>query len=232
MILVGGLLGSSHCVGMCGGFAAMVGLQTSTVMGNLRAQLAFSCGRLMSYTCLGAIAGFAGQSLIKMMPKLIDIPAVLCVVAGLFLSWEGLKATGIFRGSKTGASTSACLFAPLFSSLLKGRGLSRTFVAGIAIGLLPCGLVYAFVSLATSTGDMLAGGLTMLCFGIGTVPLMVITGCGSMFLNWTARQRIWQIAAWSVVATGLLTVSRGAAFFQTASESTSPSCPFCAQSVL
>ncbi len=227
LTMLGGLLGSSHCVGMCGGFAAIVGLRTGSLAGNLRAQLIYSAGRIMSYATLGAIAGFAGQRLSDSLPKMINIPAVLSLVAGLFLVREGLLATGLFARRVKGSSTTGCLLGPLFSTILKTPGARNTFVAGIVTGLLPCGLVYAFVSLAASSGDLLVGARTMLAFGLGTVPLMVVTGCGAALLSWAARQRLWQVAAWSVVMTGLLTIGRGVGFLQLNAEPQAVSCPFC-----
>ncbi len=227
LTMLGGLLGSSHCVGMCGGFAAVIGLQTGSLLGNLRAQLSYSSGRLMSYGTLGAIAGFAGQRIAQSLPGGINIPAVMCIFAGLFLLREGLLATGLLRRRVTGSSTSACLLGPMFSTILKTPGLRHTFVAGIITGLLPCGLVYAFISLAASTGDLLQGLATMVAFGLGTVPLMVATGCGTALLSWAARQRLWRFAAWSVIATGLLTVVRGVGFLNLAAEPKPAVCPFC-----
>ena len=227
LVMLGGLLGSSHCVGMCGGFAALVGLNTGTFAGNLRAQLVYSGGRLMSYTALGGLAGFAGKRLVNSVPGMVNVPAILCIIAGAFLVREGLLASGWWPRRVTGASTTGCLLKPLFSTLLKTPGARNVFVAGIVTGLLPCGLVYAFVSLAASSGDLLNGMGTMLAFGVGTIPLMVVTGCGASLLSWTARQRMWKFAAWSVVATGLLTLGRGAAFLQTTNQPTSGACPFC-----
>lgn len=229
LVMLGGLLGSSHCVGMCGGFAAMVGMNTGTVWGNLRAQLIYSAGRLISYATLGAVAGFAGKRLIETAPAVANVPAALCIIAGVVLLREGLMATGIWPRRIAGTSAGACLLGPLFSSLFRLPGARNVFVAGVATGLLPCGLVYAFVSLAGSTGDFLQGMLTMLAFGAGTVPLMVLTGCGASLLSWTAQQRFWRVAAWSVVATGLLTLGRGLAFVQLEPEAKPPTCPFCAQ---
>ncbi len=228
LVMLGGLLGSSHCVGMCGGFAALVGLRHQTLAKNFHAQLVFSGGRLMSYATLGAVAGFAGQRLIESLPTMINVPAVLCLAAGLLLVREGFLATGVFPRRVTGVSTSGCLLGPMFSTILKAPGARHTFVAGIVTGLLPCGLVYAFVSLAASSGDFLEGLGTMLAFGAGTVPLMVITGCGAALLSMTLRQRLWRLAAWSVVATGLLTLGRGAAFLQQDSKPAPVVCPFCA----
>ncbi|MBS0206096.1 MAG: sulfite exporter TauE/SafE family protein [Planctomycetes bacterium] len=227
LVMMGGLLGSSHCLGMCGGFAALVGLRHDTLVRNLRAQLVFSSGRLMSYGTLGAVAGFAGRRLVESLPKMINVPAILCLVAGLFLVREGLLATGLFRRRISGTSTSGCLLGPVFSTILRTPGMRHTFVAGIVTGLLPCGLVYAFLSLAAASGDLVQGLGTMLAFGIGTVPLMVIAGCGAAMVSMNARQRLWQVAAWSVVVTGLLTLGRGAAFVQWKSTPQPVKCPFC-----
>lgn len=228
LTMLGGLLGSSHCVGMCGGFAAIVGLHTGSVVGNARAQLVYSLGRLMSYATLGAVAGFAGQRLVSSLPQMINVPALLCLTAGLFLLREGLLASGLIRRRVGGTSTTGCLLGPLFSTILRTPGARNTFVAGIVTGLLPCGLVYAFVSLAASSGDLLSGLTLMLAFGAGTIPLMVLTGCGASLLSWAAQQRLWQFAAWSVMITGLLTLGRGVAYLQAAPEAKTVACPFCA----
>ena len=228
LTMLGGLLGSSHCVGMCGGFAAVIGLRTGSMLGNLRAQLVYSAGRLMTYSTIGAVAGYAGQRISQALPGFINIPALLCLVAGLFLIREGLLAAGLFRRHISGKSVTGCLLAPMFSTILKTPGARNTFVAGIVTGMLPCGLVYAFVSLAASTGDLLQGMVTMLAFGLGTVPLMVVTGCGTAMFSWAARQRLWQLAAWSVIASGLLTTARGVGFLHLTPEPRKASCPFCA----
>uniref|UniRef100_A0A7C2K149 Sulfite exporter TauE/SafE family protein n=1 Tax=Schlesneria paludicola TaxID=360056 RepID=A0A7C2K149_9PLAN len=231
LITLGGLLGSSHCVGMCGGFAVMLGLHRKTLGENLRAQLVFSLGRLASYAALGGAAGFAGRTLVQRMPALVNVPAVLSLAAGLFLLWEGLQATGLLR-RRPSALGPACLFSPLFATLIKVPALRSTFSAGVFTGLLPCGLVYAFVSLAASSGDLGQGALTMLAFGIGTVPLMVLTGTGAMLLGATARQRLWRVAAWSVVVTGVLTVGRGVTFLQAAERPPAERCPLCRSAAL
>lgn len=230
LIMLGGLLGSSHCVGMCGGFTLMLGMNRTSFWSNLHGQISYSCGRIVTYTVLGGIAGFAGRSLSERVSTFVNIPAVLSLISGLFLLWEGLHATGLLRRRANGMSGTACLMGPLFSSLLKYPGLRNAFYAGVFTGLLPCGLVYAFVSLAASTGDLLNGGVVMLSFGAGTVPLMILTGTGAMLLSIPQRQRLWRFAAWSVVATGLLTVTRGVSFLQASETKSPPRCPLCAKS--
>lgn len=229
LIVLSGLLGSSHCLGMCGGFAALVGLNTGTFVANLRAQLCYSAGRIVSYSTLGAAAGFAGKRLIESVPQIVHVPAILCLISGLFLIREGLAATGLWRRGIHGHSTTACLLRPLFSTILKTPGLRNAFTAGVLTGLLPCGLVYAFVSLAASSHDLVNGMLTMIAFGVGTIPLMLLAGCGMSWLHINTRQRLWQISAWSVMATGLLTVARGAAFLGMPDGTAAETCPFCTE---
>lgn len=230
LIALGGLLGSSHCLGMCGGFALMLGMGRPSFWQNLRGQLAYSAGRLASYATLGAMAGFAGHSLAKRVPAMINVPALLCLLAGVFLIWQGLHAAGWFRHRSSATANTGCLFGSLFATLLKYPALRHAFAAGVFTGWLPCGLVYAFVSLAASSGDMLHGLLTMLAFGAGTVPLMVLTGVGGSLLSLTMRQRLWKAAAWSVVLTGCLTVGRGVAFIKPSSAPPAERCPFCSTS--
>lgn len=231
LVFLGGLLGSAHCIGMCGGFAAIIGLNTGSLAGNLRAQLVYSTGRLMSYGTLGAVAGYAGKRIVAAAPGMANVPAILCLIAGLFLLREGLSATGIWPRRIHGTSTGGCLLGPMFSTILRTPGARNCFVGGLVTGLLPCGLVYAFVSLAASSSDLLHGLTIMLAFGAGTVPIMVVTGCGPSLLTWSARQWLWKAAAWSVVLTGLLTIGRGAAFLQAAVQSkpAATACPFCSK---
>ena len=234
LILLGGLLGSSHCVGMCGGFALLVGMNKPTFRENVFAQLSYSAGRLMTYGTLGAVSGYAGLRMVKAAPQLLNVPAALCLLAGMLLVVEGVFATGIIkRRGISMAPQTGCLMSPLFATMLKLPGLRNAFSAGLLTGLLPCGLLYAFLSLAASTGDLLRGMAVMLVFGLGTVPLMVATGAGSMLLKIATRQRLMKAAAWCVVITGALTVYRGAAFLHAANSPTAnsgdaPPCPFCA----
>ncbi|OYW24239.1 MAG: hypothetical protein B7Z55_02750, partial [Planctomycetales bacterium 12-60-4] len=146
LITIGGLLGSAHCVGMCGGFAVLLGVSRTSVWDNLRTQLTYSAGRIASYTLIGAIAGSCGRTLMQQLPTFINVPAVLSLVAGLFLIWEGLGAAGWRRRRIIATSPSPCgLLSPLMSVLLRHPGLRHAAVAGVLTAFLPCGLVYAFV---------------------------------------------------------------------------------------
>ena len=228
LLTLSGVLGSAHCVGMCGGFAALIGLNTGTLLRNLRAQFVYSAGRLASYMTLGAVAGFAGKRMIAAVPSLINVPAILCFFSGLFLVREGMIGLGIWPWAIKGQSVTGCLLGSFFKTFLRTPGLRNAFSAGILTGFLPCGLVYAFVSLAGSSGDLLVGMATMAAFGLGTIPLMVATGVSASLVTWTMRQRMMKLSSMAVIATGLLTLGRGTAFLQMSKDSPAGACPFCA----
>lgn len=228
LVFIAGLLGSSHCIGMCGGFALLVGMSAGSWQHNLLAQLVYSAGRIFTYAVLGCGAGYLGMTLTKETALWGNAPALLCLAAGLFLIVQGLSAAGV-RLWETSAKPAAggCLAGSLFRGILKRPGLQSTFLAGLLTGFLPCGLVYAFLSLAASTGDLGRGMATMAVFGLGTVPLMVATGAGASLLSLVARQRLLHVAAWCVVLTGAITVARGAGYVQLSPEEPAAGCPMC-----
>jgi len=212
LVLLSGLLGSSHCVGMCGGFAMLIGMGQRNPWRNILFQLTYSAGRLFTYGVLGAIAGAIGLKLSQQSLGVVRIPAAMCVIAGLFLVVEGLAAAGFELRRWKKNSPGGCLASPLFATLLKSPGLHNAFSAGILTGFLPCGLVYAFLAMAAATGDVIYGLAIMVVFGLGTVPLMLLTGTTASLIGFAKRRRLMQIAAWCVVVTGALTFARGVGF--------------------
>ena len=102
------------------------------------------------------------------------------------------------------------------------------FWRGILTGFLPCGLVYSFLALAAATASVWKGPLLMVAFGLGTLPVMLITGAGLTVASLRLRQRLMKAAAVCVLITGVLTVTRGIAFAaNTTAETPEEACPFC-----
>lgn len=224
LIALGGILGSSHCVGMCGGFALTVGLGARGLSENMRRQLLYSAGRVATYAFLGLCAGFAGFWLHERAGLLVNLQAALCVVAGIVLGTQALKTLGWLPSRVTGTAP-ACLTSGLLGPFLAAPRAHQVFLAGVVNGFLPCGLVYGYLALATSTASLGRGLLTMTLFGLGTVPLMVLAGVGTSLLRYSVRQRLFRAAAWCVLLTGLLSIARGVWFWQSGS---APRCPRCA----
>ncbi len=170
LIFLGGLLGSAHCVGMCGGFAVSIGINASGALANLRRQLIYSAGRIFTYSFLGVVAGYTGLWVANRASFWINAQAALCVLAGLLLTSQGLVALGVVPiglRSQQHSGNSLCLARSFVGPFLASSRSTDVLVAGVLTGFLPCGLVYGFLALASSSASIMAGLLIMLLFGAG-----------------------------------------------------------------
>jgi sulfite exporter TauE/SafE len=211
---------------MCGGFVLTLGSTAHTARSNLLRQLIYATGRLSVYVIAGAIAGFTSRQLGREMPALVHVQAILALLAGVLLVAEALVALG-FVTRPFSRRHAGCPGAGLMAALLSGKEASSIFVAGLANGVLPCGLVYAYLALAASTGDLFHGAGTMLLFGVGTLPSMVLTGLAGTLLRLPWRRRLFQTAACCMLLTGVLAMGRGVAFFHVGADARP--CPNCAE---
>lgn len=227
LIFLGGLLGSGHCVGMCGAFALAIGWSAEKPRQNLARQIVYSLGRCFTYAFLGAIVGFIGQQLRHGLPIIANVQGWLSVIAGIALVATGLVSTGLIPSTDRWLKDiSSCAAATQFRNLLRSGQASHVFLAGLATGFLPCGLVYAFLALALSSGHMHTGMAIMLAFGLGTIPLMVTAGLGSSLVDLDKRRWLVKFAAYCVMLTGCLAMFRGASGIAT-NDAATMHCPLC-----
>lgn len=228
LITGSGLLGSAHCIGMCGAIAAAMSLGTNGVRGAVLRQLAWSGGRIATYSFLGVTAGSVGAKVLGVGSHAVWLQSLFAIVSGLLLCIQGLTAAGWLKRRVRRIGAGGCSAGSLFRQFFSGGSLSGAFVAGLFTGFLPCGLVYGCLLLAAGTGHPGYGLLLMFCFGLGTVPVMVLTGAGLSYATLGLRQRLLKLAAISVLLTGCLTAVRGVTFaVQNGSAAAAESCPLC-----
>jgi len=230
LVFLGGLLGSAHCVGMCGGFALSIGVGAGSPASNLRRQLTYTLGRVLTYSFFGVVAGYGGFWLSRRAGTLVNVQAGLSIVAGALLVFQGLLALGVLPRrllpSISGGGT-PCLAGTFVGPFLTSPGLTNVLLAGILTGFLPCGLVYGFLTLASSSASVVHGLLTMLAFGAGTAPIMILTGVGGSLLSHSSRRYMLRVSAVCVLVTGLISLGRGIMFVQFPASAALESCPFC-----
>lgn len=228
LIFVSGVLGSAHCIGMCGGIAATMSLGTRSVGGALLRQGCWSLGRTMTYVFLGVIVSAIGAKFLRSQGNAVWLQAMFAIVAGLLLVIQGLRAAGWLKWRVHRHISGPCVTHSVFSQFFKGGSSVSVFIAGLFTGFLPCGLVYSFLALAASSGSVVKGSLIMLSFGLGTIPVMLITGAGLSVVTIGIRRNLLRIAGISVLVTGLMTTARGIAFAATsASQNPADACPVC-----
>jgi sulfite exporter TauE/SafE len=173
-ILVASMIGSMHCVGMCGGFVAVA--RASGERAHL-SHLLYHLGRLLTYCILGAISGYLGSRL-DHSGTLIGLQRIsVYLTAGLLIIF-GVRS--FFSGGVTLEHNRATQkLAKLFNVVVKigeRLGLSRAFLLGTCSTLLPCGWLYGFAAVAAMSGDALSGAITMLAFWLGTLPALAGLG--------------------------------------------------------
>ena len=231
LVFVAGILGTAHCLGMCGPFVLAIGGASAGWLGALTRQLTYTAGRVFTYSVLGAVAGYGGARLSSIAPTLVNLPAVLAIAAGVLLVYQGLKVAGWLprlsqRSGKTSMAT--CLAGGFLGQFLRQPGASGVFLAGLFTGLMPCGLLYGMLALATSTHSIALGGLTMAVFGLGTAPMLVLAGLGGRLLGLATRRWLYAAAAWCLVLTGAVSVARGISYLTLPSRPAG-NCPLCSQ---
>jgi len=224
----GGMLGSAHCVGMCGAFALAIGGSGLGWLDNARRQCVYTLGRMFTYGCAGLTAAFLGSQLQHRLPQWIPAQSFLSIFAGIVLVTQGLAILGlpVMRWLPTTGRIS-CQAATALREMLTAPNLTAVFFAGVATGFLPCALLYAYLALAARSGDLLIGTSLMVAMAAGTAPLMIVTGLGASSWRLKSRQQMLKLAAVLVVVTGMASLIRGTSYLHAGHDSVPQQCPIC-----
>lgn len=189
-----GLLGGTHCVGMCGG---IVGALSMGAPGRWSMHLAYNVGRILSYGLAGAIAGAVGAASLGLDSQ-VPMRLALYLVANLMLIALGLYLLGVTQALAFTERVGQLLWQrlqPLTRRFLPARTVAQAFPLGMLWGWLPCGLVYSALATALSSGSAVRGGLCMLAFGLGTLPNLLLAGIVLARLNEFVRRPAVRIAS-------------------------------------
>lgn len=201
-----GLLGSLHCVGMCGPIAFMLPVDRTNSYKKVTQIVLYHVGRLLSYATIGLIFGLLGKSIyiFGLQQRLSIVIGVLMIVV-ISIPY---KIVGKYNFSKPIYR----IISKIKSSLgkqFKKKSPDTFFTIGFLNGFLPCGLVYMAVFGAIATGSIYQGSLYMLLFGLGTIPLMTTAIYLGKFLNTSIKKRIQKAIPVLVVLIGVLFILRG-----------------------
>jgi sulfite exporter TauE/SafE len=198
-----GLFGSVHCIGMCGPLAFAVPVAQNKWWLIVGDKLLYNTGRVISYTFLGWLIGFAGRQLwISGLQQSISLLSGLLIIMAGFSRIFKLR----FYQSK--------VFSKMVSPV--NRLLNYAFshhaghlVIGLLNGFLPCGFVYLALVGAINTNSPVMAAQYMFWFGVGTFPLMLIATISSGFIGPVVRRRINRTMPYLMVCLGFWFVLRG-----------------------
>ena len=181
-----GVVGSAHCIVMCGGLAGAVAHAGSGTRGDgLRRGLLCATGRIAGYAIAGAVVGGAGAGIASWWGAPADVwlrgaIGAAMVALGAAVALGGSRLAGLERAG-------ARVFRHIAPLTRRLRPLDRSWklwVLGLVWGFLPCGLVYTALAGAAGAGDALSGAAWMTAFGLGTAPAVVGVGAA-----WTRLAR-------------------------------------------
>ncbi|MEH6579202.1 MAG: sulfite exporter TauE/SafE family protein [Amphritea sp.] len=201
-----GLLGSAHCLGMCGGISGAVSMGIDKRNRNpLILLLGFNFGRITSYSLAGALVGALGWLI-----KSPEVGIILRTLAGLILIMMGLYVAQIWRGLSYIERVGNLLWQriqPLSRQLLPVNSAGQAMLLGGLWGWLPCGLVYSTLIWSATADDWKLSALMMACFGLGTLPAMLATGLLARQVQNLLRSRKTQIiAGMLIIVFGVYTI--------------------------
>lgn len=186
-----GFFSTLHCIGMCGGIIGALSLSLPLKVRSSKPKLfsyvlTYNIGRLISYSFAGLIAGMVGAGVLQ-STGFDQGHAVLRIVGVAMMVAIGLYLTGwlpqMASVEKIGIPVWKRL-EPIGRKLVPVASLPRALAYGLIWGWLPCGLVYFVLVWALTAGDALHGALTMLAFGLGTLPTLVTAG---FMTSWITR---------------------------------------------
>lgn len=170
-----GLLGGTHCVGMCGG---IVGALSMGGAPRLSLHLAYNAGRITSYAVAGGLVGALGGASLALAGQL-PLRIALYLLANLMLIALGLYLMGLTRALAFSERLGQNLWRriqPSTRRFLPAHSITQAFPLGLLWGWLPCGLVYSALATALTAGSASKGALLMLAFGLGTLPNLLLAG--------------------------------------------------------
>ena len=208
LMLTLGFLGSfGHCASMCGSLA--VALAANSSVTNITWKQAWwfhgamNIGRVLSYGLSGAILGGMSAAVVssgQLMGIGSQLRSIIALLAGLLLIASGLGQ--VFPGKWS---------LPKFASTCH-KSIQKTtqqpWLLGILWGLMPCGFLYTAQLKAIESGSIMQGTLTMLAFGVGTMPVMLGIGISAGYLSLERRSQLRRAGGWMAIIVGILTLGR------------------------
>ncbi len=191
-----GLIGSSHCLVMCGGIAGALQLSMSgSLQQKFTLQLFLSAGRLSTYALFGGAVGYFGASAMQLAGASL---LWLRLLAGLLLLMMALYISRLWFGLLVLEKLGQHIWRrvqPLAQGLLPLDSSAKAYCYGLCWGALPCGLVYSTLGWSLASGSASQGALIMLSFGLGTLPAILLTGSAATLLTTLKNQAVLRYSA-------------------------------------
>lgn len=190
MLFVTGLLTSIHCVSMCGSINLVASINNENKR-EFKRPILYNLGRIISYTVVGGLVGFLG----KVISINNVVSGIIIIIASMIMLLMSLTMLNIIK-----------VRFKFFKYKVSNR---NPFIIGLFNGLMPCGPLQAMQVYALTTGSIFKGTISMLLFGLGTVPLMLFTGVIFSSMKGKTKILINKIASVLILVLSIIMLNRG-----------------------
>jgi uncharacterized protein len=201
-----GIVGSFHCVGMCGPIAMALPFVGSSGWRYYAGRLLYNSGRIVTYALLGALAGAFGESL-----QMAGLQQTVSIVSGILILLL-LVLPAAIKGKSASILGTDKLMSWVRRKLgyyFQQNSLSALFMVGLLNGLLPCGFVYIALAGAISAPGVTGAMLYMALFGLGTFPLMFLVSLSGKLISLKVRGMFNRAVPYIGMALAILFIVRG-----------------------
>jgi sulfite exporter TauE/SafE len=201
-----GLMGSFHCLGMCGPIAFVLPVDRNNKAKMSIQTLLYHLGRMTAYAAIGFVFGYVGKgiSLIGFQQKISLVMGIIMLVLAFVPTTKVLRLKPFSFWNKF-----VYFIKTYLGNYLEKRSTLGFYVIGFFNGLLPCGLVYIALVGAMATGSPVLGALYMAIFGLGTAPMMTLAIYLGNFVSVKMRNKINKLIPYAVAVVGILFILRG-----------------------
>ncbi len=202
-----GLLGSVHCIGMCGPLVMALPISNLNAIQKVVATILYHVGKIATYGLLGLIVGFFGKQI-----PFYNVQQHLSIVIGSLMLVYVLWVFYLHPKRKLGFLKIEWLQKPIINALgklFKQNNASSFLLIGMLNGLLPCGMIYLALGSAWAGQSVVQSGLFMVLFGLGTMPALLLAAFGGQLLGLVFRQRIQKALPFILTIMGVLLILRG-----------------------
>ncbi len=204
--LILGLVGSFHCVGMCGPIAVALPINNKSWISRLSGTFLYNIGRAITYGVMGAIFGVLGEGIqLGGIQKWVSIAMGVIMILSVVFPF-------LFRNTRLldqyiygYVDRLKTYLGPLFNN----NSLGSLFIIGLLNGLLPCGLVYVALAGAIATSGVVTGALYMFVFGLGTLPMLAVVTLVGNVISSSLKSRINKLIPFVIIIIGALFILRG-----------------------
>jgi sulfite exporter TauE/SafE len=193
--VIGIIASLSTCMAVVGGLVLSMSATFAKEGDKIKPQVLFHLGRLVAFFVLGGIIGALGAS----FQLGITGTFILSFIIGLVMLILGINLLDIFHFAKR--------FQPAMPKFLSERVLTVTKInhtltpvlVGIVTFFLPCGFTQSMQIYTLSTGSFLKGGLTMLAFALGSLPVLALVSFSSLSIHKSSKAGIFFKSAGLIV---------------------------------